>query len=459
MKGVILAGGGGTRLFPMSRENYPKQFLKLGSGVTLFEQTLNRLLMVMPINDIIVVTNEKYSGIITELLSEKGLLGYHLILEPEPRNTAPAVMLAMKYCLDVLECHMNEALLICPADHMIEDELKFVSVLEKAMACAEKDRMVTLSVTPTKPETGYGYIKKGLDFGIGFVVDKFVEKPTYEKAVEYLQSGNYFWNSGIYIFNIRCFMEVLDTHHSNELRFLMANSYENVLMEFSKLPNTSFDYAIAEKQKNMYSFYLDVNWSDIGSWDSVYEYFVSNEGENVTSGKVEVVDCQNSMILSDKHTIIGIGLKDTIIIEYDNIILAMERGRSQEIKQVIEKLGHLEGVKETSICRRPWGHFEILTNQPHYKVKKLTVKPGQILSYQMHEHRNEHWIVTSGTGTIIIDGETRKMSVNDQLFVPKHSKHRIQNNSNDLFELIEVQTGDYLEENDIHRFEDLYGRV
>lgn len=459
MKGIILAGGGGTRLFPMSRGDLPKQFLKMGSDESLLVQTVKRLMTLMPPNDIVVVTNARYIDTLNSVLRENLLEGCHVIYEPEPRNTAPAVLLAMKYCQDVLHAGLSEPMVVCPADHMIGDTQCFVDVVRIALDSAQNNVLATISIRPTHAETGYGYIKRKKDFGFGFEVERFVEKPNVENAQLYLESGEYFWNSGVYIFTTHCLLNELDQSEPQLLRWLMNKSYENVLDHFKDIPNISFDYAFAEKSKQMVSYYLNTEWSDIGSWDSVYDYFKKDAHNNVINGRVETFECQNSLFFSEKTVMVGVGVKNLICVESDNVILLMERGRSQDLKLMTNQLPKDSAILEKMKCYRPWGDYEILTNQEACKIKKIVVNAHQKLSYQMHNHRDEYWIIIKGSANIIIDDMARYVTAGEHLLIPKKAKHRIENDTDHVFELIELQTGEYLEEDDIVRFEDQYGRV
>lgn len=459
MKGIILAGGGGTRLFPMSRGNLPKQFLKIGSDESLLVQTVKRLMTIMNPSDIVVVTNTRYIDTLNSVLREHFLDGCHVVYEPEPRNTAPAVLLGMKYCQDVLKSSLSEPIIVCPADHMIEDNKLFMEAVNHALNAANKHVLSTIAIRPTHAETGYGYIKRKKDFGIGFEVERFVEKPNAELAEQYLESQEYFWNSGVYIFTINCLLNELDRTNSQLMRWLLSRTYEDVLDNFAEMPNISFDYAFAEKAEDMLSFYLNTEWSDIGSWDSIYDFFKKGENDNVVNGQAEILDCQNSLFYSEKAFIVGVGVKNLICVESDNVILLMERGRSQDLRSITEKMPSKGVTSEKLKCYRPWGYYEILNAQDACKIKKISVNAQEKLSYQMHNHRDEYWIIIKGSAKIIINDETQIVSAGEHLLIPKGSKHRIENHTDGLFELIELQTGNYLEEDDIVRFEDQYGRL
>lgn len=344
MKVVILAGGGGTRLFPLSRENYPKQFLKIGADKSLLTQTIKRYLRITGPENIIIVTNKSYISHIEKELSENNIKGANIIAEPMPRNTAPAITLAARYCLDELLVNPDEILFISPADHIITPEARFCEKVEEAADIAGKGRIVTFGVKPDKPETGYGYIKTGQSYESGLVVERFIEKPDREKANEYLQDGNYYWNSGMYAFSIRTFIEELRAYQP-EIYELSGNFYADLLNRFGEMPNISVDYAIAEKSAKVIAIPVDVYWNDIGSWDAIYDVMDKDEQGNAKIGDCITIDCYDSLMVGNNRMIAGIGLEDIIVVETDDVILVAKKGGTQKVKDLVEKIKNRDSIK------------------------------------------------------------------------------------------------------------------
>lgn len=462
MKIIILAGGGGTRLFPLSRTSYPKQFLKIGSDKTLLAETIQRFLQIAEPKDIIIVTNEEYFYHVKAEIQENKAEGIHIILEPVQRNTAPAIALAVRYCIDVLGSSPDETMLIAPSDHLIKPAGIFIKDVENVIKAALDDKVVTLGIKPDKPETGYGYIKIGKAWKHGgYIAERFVEKPNDELAKKYLEDGNYYWNSGMYAFSINIFDDELSKYQAEISNLYKNNSYEELTEKFEEMPNVSIDYAIAEKSDRVVVIPINAYWSDIGSWDAIYDALDKDEQKNVKDGDCISLDCSNSLIIGSERLIAGIGLDDMILIETDDVILAAKKGESQKVKELvghIKKLNRKEASEHTT-GYRPWGNYRIISEGPHYKVKKITVYPGHTLSLQMHYHRSEHWVVISGTAKVTIDKEEKFISENESIFIPKTAKHRLENPGDIPLEIIEVQNGSFLSEEDIVRFEDIYGRV
>ncbi|WP_312420647.1 mannose-1-phosphate guanylyltransferase/mannose-6-phosphate isomerase [Anaerospora hongkongensis] len=460
MKVVILAGGGGTRLFPLSRQGYPKQFLKIGDEVSLLAQTINRFQPVVAETDLVIVTNKEYLHHVQAELKTCGIEEAHIILEPVARNTAPAIALAARYCIDKIGVSENEVIFVTPADHVIRQPDDFCKSVHMAVDVAKQGKIVTFGIKPDKPETGYGYIQAGAPCGAGFVVDSFREKPDTETAIRYIQAGNYYWNSGMFAFRISCLQEELDAF-SPEIATLAAKSWEVIIENFANMPSISIDYAIAEKSHKVVTIPLTTYWNDIGSWDAIYDVLAKDENGNAIEGDCLLVDSSNSLVLGQSRLIAGIGLEDLLVVETDDVILVAKKGESQKVKDVVCQLkqqGRSEAEVATTV-HRPWGRYTVLGEGPGYKMKKIVVAPGERLSLQMHYHRSEHWIVTGGSAKVTIGEEIKMVHENESVFIPMSTKHRLENPGRIPLEIIEVQNGKYLEEDDIVRFDDIYGRA
>jgi len=460
MKVIILAGGGGTRLFPLSRQGYPKQFLKLGDGDSLLAQTVQRFLPVVEATDFLIVTNKEYLHHVQAELKICGVDGAHIILEPVARNTAPAIALAARYCIDKLGASADEVIFVTPADHIIRPIDSFCKSVRLAAEMASQDKIVTFGVKPDKPETGYGYIQAGAPFGAGFIVDSFREKPDRETAERYVQAGNYYWNSGMFGLTIGCLLSELAVFEP-EIAALAAQPWKEVIENFADMPNISIDYAVAERSQKVVTIPLTTYWNDIGSWDAIYDVLDKDENGNALEGDCLLVDSTNSLVLGRSRLIAGIGLEDLLVVETDDVILVAKKGESQKVKDVVTELkkqGRSEAEVPTTV-HRPWGSYTVLGEGPGYKMKKIVVTPGERLSLQMHYHRSEHWIVTGGSARVTIGEEEQMVHENESVFIPMSTKHRLENPGRIPLEIIEVQNGKYLEEDDIVRFDDIYGRV
>jgi len=462
MKSLILAGGSGTRLWPASRSDYPKQFLKIDGVDSLLQKTLKRNLKYIKAKDIFILTNSAYYHDVKRQVGEiSSEIEKNILLEPAKRNTGPAIALAMKYAVDKLSALHDEVLFVCPSDHVITPEESFIAYLEKIEALAKGGDIVTLGILPNRPETGYGYIKKLQEkcFHGSHRVEQFVEKPNSVTAQKYLLSGNYLWNSGMFAFTIETLMNEIQKHAS-DIHDCLQGKYEDVLANFSKMPDISIDYAVMEKASRVVVLPLELSWSDVGSWDNVYEILDKDEHQNAKVGQVVDIDTKNCMIVGGKRLIATIGLEDMLVIETDDVILISKRQESQKVKQLVEKL-KLQGRKEVAehiTTYRPWGSYTILENSAEYKIKKIVVNPLQILSLQMHYHRSEHWVVVQGTAKVTIGDKQTLVHENESIYVPKTATHRVENPGKIPLEIIEVQVGGYLGEDDIVRFEDIYGR-
>jgi mannose-1-phosphate guanylyltransferase/mannose-6-phosphate isomerase len=459
MKVIILAGGGGSRLFPLSRTLFPKQFLKLNGEESLLAQTIARFMPMVKPSDMVVVTNQEYvHHVRTELIAAKAQEA-HILLEPVARNTAPAVAFAARYCLEQLGCEPDEILYVTPSDHIIRPTETFTANVRQAIELAKMGKIVTLGIQPNHPETGYGYIQAGNPFGGGFAVQSFREKPDQRTAEAYLAAGNYYWNSGMFAFTIHCFMGELRAYQP-EVYELAESDLDGMTANFSDMPNISIDYAIAEKSEEMVMLPITAEWNDIGSWDAIYDVLDKDSDGNALKGDCIPIECSNTLILGHSRLIAGIGLEDILVVETDDVIVVAKKGESQKVKDLVGELrlkGRIEADQHTTVYR-PWGFYTVLGSGSGYKMKKIVVNPGEILSLQMHYHRSEHWIVIGGTAKVTIGDTEQMVHENESVFVPQTTKHRLENPGRLPLQIIEVQNGSYLGEDDIVRFNDRYGR-
>ncbi len=466
MKAIILAGGSGTRLWPLSRKNFPKQFLKLNGDKSLLQQTVERLLQAVTPEDIVVMTNSDYKFHVQsdfQFLNSKLLTqDSNIILEPEGRNTAPAIALGIKYCMEKLGCNADEVVFVCPSDHIIKPADKFAEYINLAKEVARKGYIVTLGIKPDRPETGYGYIKAGKSIGIGtesYKVERFTEKPDADTARHYLSEGNYYWNSGMFVFSIGTMLKELE-RYALEINELASMGFEGMVAKFDRMPDISIDYAVMEKSDKVVTLPLDLYWNDIGSWDSLYDVLDKDEMENVKKGDVIAIDTKRSLIIGNKRVVTTIGLEDCLVVETDDAILISRKGEAQKVRDVVNRLKK-ENRKEADehvTTYRPWGSFTVLEEGPRYKIKRIAVNPQERLSLQMHQRRSEHWVVVKGTAKVTIGDREITIHENESAYVPKSTLHRLENPCKDLLEIIEVQNGEYVGEDDILRVEDMYER-
>ncbi|MBF0516312.1 MAG: mannose-1-phosphate guanylyltransferase/mannose-6-phosphate isomerase [Nitrospirae bacterium] len=476
MKVLLLAGGSGTRLWPLSRKSYPKQFIKLKGEQSLLQQTMARVLLAVPPEDIIVLTNKEYkfhvkSDMESLLLNSRadgqkaGIKG-HVIFEPNARNTAPAIALGVKYCMDKLGASDDETVFVCPSDHVISPSGRFIELLKAAGSAAVEGFIVTFGIKPTRPETGYGYIQRGHQplGGSGltreiYAVEAFTEKPDEKTALEYIKDGRHYWNSGMFLFKLGVIAEEF-RRYAPEIGMIFDRGYEEMLESFSAMPNISIDYAVMEKSKKIATMPLDIYWNDIGSWDSIFEILEKDPGGNATTGDVIAIDTKDTMVLANKRLTVTLGIEDCLVVETDDVVLVSKRGQAQKVKNVVSMLkqrGRQE-INEHVTTYRPWGSYTLMGKGDRYQIKRLIVNPLASLSLQMHMHRSEHWVVVSGTAKVTLGEKEQFVHANESIYVPKTTPHRLENKGKIPLEVIEVQNGEYLNEDDIIRFDDIYER-
>ncbi|MFI4878035.1 MAG: mannose-1-phosphate guanylyltransferase/mannose-6-phosphate isomerase [Steroidobacterales bacterium] len=468
---VILSGGAGTRLWPLSRELYPKQLLPLTGLRTLLQQTALRL-DGLSASAPVVVCNEAHRFLVAEQLRQLRVEPRATILEPFGRNTAPAIALAAHAALKGLAADANAVdpvLLILPADHSIRDVPAFQQAVRVALTAAEAGHLATFGVVATRPETGYGYIQRGAAAGGGFRIARFVEKPNAERAREFLASGDYYWNSGMFMFRARRYLQELQRFAPEMARVCEAawRAAQSDLdftriapASFEACPADSIDYAVMEKTADAVVVPLDAGWSDVGSWASLHEASDSDAQGNVARGDVISEDTHGSYLHAESRLVAAVGLRDHVVVETKDAVLVAPKDRVQDVRKLVARL-KAGGRYEHSLHRevfRPWGSYDSLESGARFQVKRLKVKPGAALSLQLHHHRAEHWIVVAGTARVTRGEEVFLLEENQSTYIPVGVKHRIENPGTIPVEIIEVQSGSYLGEDDIVRFEDVYGR-
>ncbi len=461
MKIIILAGGSGTRLWPFSRNSFPKQFLNFGDGQSLLQKTISRFMTTVAPSDILIVTNQDYYHLVkTQAGAIDPALERQILVEPERKNTAPAICLAVKYLQDFMGCGEDECFLVSSSDHLITPQSIFTDGVKRAEQVAKQGHHVIFGIRPHKPETGYGYVKgTPTEDSQVWKVDHFVEKPDYALAQEYVLSGEYLWNSGIFLFQIGPFLKEIE-QFCPAILSLAKGSFKEMGTGFSEMPDISIDYALMEKSQNSMIVPLDVSWSDVGSWDSVYDVLEKDGNQNAKVGNVLDIDTKNCLIMGGKRLISTIGLEDILVIETDDALFIGRKGESQRVKHLVEELKKRNAKEpyEHLTSHRPWGHFTILEEGERYKIKRIVVEPKQKLSLQKHYHRSEHWVVVKGTANVTVGDEEKLVHENESIFVPKGFVHRLENPGKVNLELIEVQVGEYVGEDDIVRLEDVYQR-
>lgn len=467
LKPVIMAGGSGSRLWPLSRELFPKQFLPLASDRAMLQVTVDRL-QGLTDEQPLVICNEAHRFLVAEQLRQLGGLGQNILLEPAGRNTAPAIALA---ALHATRDGADPLLLVLAADHVIADVTAFQQAISRAIPYAEQGALVTFGIVARRPETGYGYIRRGAAVGEGaYRVAAFVEKPLLALAESYVAAGDYDWNSGLFLFKASRYLAELAEHSpailaacqqamakaENDLDFVRVDAEA-----FKACPDDSIDYAVMEKTTSAVVVPMDAGWSDVGAFSSLWEVLPKNADGNSHRGDVMSHDSHNNLVFAENALVAVVGLDDVVVVQTKDAVLVASRDRVQEVKQIVNQIKR-EGRDEHQVHRevyRPWGKYDSVDEGARYQVKRITVKPGAKLSVQMHHHRAEHWIVVSGTARVSLDGIDKLLCENESIYLPVGAIHALENPGKIPLELIEVQVGAYLGEDDIVRFEDRYGRA
>lgn len=447
MKVIILCGGSGTRLWPLSRESFPKQFLRIFSERSLFQETVSRALRLVGENEVLVITGSRYEWIVKDELEEIGAEKVRIITEPAGRNTAPAIALGIKYLLDLGEA-MEEEVLVLPSDHLVRDVNRFVEAVREGVKIASEGYIVLFGEKPTYPETGYGYIKLGRRIHGGYEVERFEEKPSSEKAEEYVRDGNHLWNCGMFLFRLgRVLKDYGELFPDADFRL----GWEEFVRRFPDLPDISFDYAILEKTENIAVVPLNAGWSDVGSWKAIYENMDKDDAGNVSIGSTVTIDTEGSLIFSEGSRLLAcIGVKDCLIINSEDATLVMGKGEAQKVRQVVSLLKERKDrrVYEALTTFTPFGKTVLLDEGKGYRIKKVIVKPGEGLPMRMHHHRTMHWIVLRGTAKVTLEDRTFFVHENESFFIKRSQPYRIENVGRIPLEMIEVQSGEYLGEDD-----------
>jgi mannose-1-phosphate guanylyltransferase/mannose-6-phosphate isomerase len=475
MISVILAGGSGERFWPLSRESHPKQLLNIAGEHSLIQQTVERLLLLTPINKIYIITNEQHAFLTLSQLAPYKFKPDHLIAEPIGRNTAPAVALAAELFKD----QPDEIMAVFPADHVLNDPDAFHETLRQAEEAAQQDYLVTFGVRPTRPETGYGYILKGGDIDKvynAFKVGQFTEKPDRVTAEHFIQQRRYYWNCGIFAWKVSAITSELQRHAPEVIEPLAG--IEKHLQKakgkfpyqvfddkgkkiFGALPSISIDYAVMEPSENAAVVPTSMPWNDVGAWNALDDISKMDSDGNVLSKDVYQVDCTNTLVKADGRMIGVVGLKDMIVVDTPDALLICPKDRAQNVKQLVEQLKEKERpeTKLHATVQKPWGNYTTLDEREGYLLKRIEVLPGESLSLQSHKHRAEHWLVVSGKAEVECDDKKMVLKAREATVIPKGAKHRLSNPGKKLLILIETQLGNILDENDIKRYTDLYGRA
>lgn len=472
---VIISGGSGSRLWPVSRQSDPKPFLKLSDGKSLLQSTFVRAAQLDDVRAIVTVTNEKLHFRMQDeyqQVNDKNLI-CDFILEPFGRNTAAAIAAA---CLFVQQNYPDETVLVLPADHLISDIAAFNTAVKKANVIAAQGYISTFGIHPEYPETGYGYIEADKVHSIndGYLVKRFVEKPDLERATEYMHSGNYLWNSGMFCCQTEAFLAEFRAHAPavlNATKTCMEHSITDRLgnsqivhlesKSFLQAENISVDYALLERSQKIAVVPCTLGWSDIGSWLSIAQTIPKDSNNNAIIGESVLHNTQNCLIYSTDRIVAGVDIKDLIIVDTPDAVLVADKNNAQNVKLIFERLKKMEHITSElhQTVHRPWGTYTVLEEGPLYKIKRIEVKCGASLSLQMHHHRSEHWIVVDGIATVTNGDKVFELHANQSTYIPAESKHRLENKTDKNLAIIEVQCGDYLGEDDIVRFDDIYGRM
>ena len=469
---IIMCGGSGTRLWPLSRESYPKQFISLGKdqSKSLLQNTQLRIMELDQLNNPIFVCNEEHRFIVAEQIREINIKNFTILLEPVGKDTAPAITIA---ALKALEKEINPTLLVLASDHEIENTKSFIDSINIGKKYADQDKLVAFGILPTSPETGYGYIKAlnplSNESPKAEKIEQFLEKPNLLKAKELIKNKRFSWNSGIFMFKAKVLLKEIEKFSPeilNKCKLSLKESINDLDFQrlnkvtFQECPSESFDIAVMEKTNKGVVIPLNCGWNDIGSWKAVWENSKKDNNGNFTKGKVITEKTNNCYLRSEKRLIVGIGLEDLVIVETNDAILICNKYQTQLVKNIVQKLKDkkISEGQEHSKVNRPWGHYLSIVGDSRWQVKLISVKPGEKLSLQMHHHRSEHWVVVKGTAKVEIDQEISILSENESIYIPLGSKHRLSNPGKIRLTLIEVQSGSYVGEDDIIRFEDKYGR-
>lgn len=467
---VILSGGSGTRLWPLSRAAYPKQFLPLVSEQTMLQETVSRVGSWPEVQAPLIVCGNEHRFMIAEQMREIGVRPLGIMLEPQGRNTAPAVAAA---ALHLQRLDPEAVMLVLPADHVIKDVLSFHEAVRRAMASVQQGALATFGIEPTQPETGYGYILRGGAHGAdtgNFLVDRFVEKPDLETATGFLKQGGYYWNSGMFLFKARDFLAELESHRpliGAAVKEAVSKAYND--LDFCRLdeaafaasPSESIDYAVMENTSRAVVVPASIGWSDVGSWSALHEVLPADAEGNVVRGDVHLNQVKNTLVRAESRMVAVLGVEDLIVVETDDAVLVANRGKVQEVKAFVDKLKNAKRTEHVHHKRvfRPWGSYESVDSGERFQVKRIIVKPGEKLSLQMHYHRAEHWVVVSGSALVTRGEEVTLLSENESIYLPIGVTHRLENPGKLPLHLIEVQSGSYLGEDDIVRFDDVYKRA
>jgi len=462
MFGIILAGGSGSRLWPLSRELYPKQLLKLDGNLSLLQETFKRLNSLIPSENIISVTNTKHANDVKFQLSQIDK-NSKIISEPMAKNTAPAIACTLEYIKRTAD--KDEIVIIVPSDSLIRRTDDFVNTLKTSEEAAQNGYIVTFGIKPSYPETGYGYIKAGENLLGCKKVERFVEKPNREKAVEYLSDGSYYWNGGMFMAKVSVLLEEFEKYApeiNKNLSMLDFSKSTNIKYGiYENMPSISIDYAVMEKSDKIVISELQSDWSDVGSWQALYDISKKDENNNVIVGNVLVENVTNSLIYADKKLVTATDLEDVIIVETEDAVMACKKEASQNVKKIYERLknsGNSAHLVHKTVFR-PWGWYTCLSEGDGYLTKVICVLPKQKLSIQSHNHRSEHWVVLEGKAKVILDNTENFLEPGQSIDIPLKAVHSLQNPYDTDLKIIEVQKGDYISEDDIIRYEDMYGRI
>ena len=466
---VILSGGSGSRLWPLSREHYPKPLLPLVSDNTLLQETATRLDAISDLGDAVYVCNEEHRFLVAEQVAQLGKTPSTIILEPQGRNTAPALTLAALY---LLSRDPDAVMVVMPADHVMMQPQQFVDAVSLAVPYAEDNALVTFGVVPDGPETGYGYIRRSEQPGDGkaFSVAEFVEKPDLQTAEKYVNAGDYYWNSGIFMMRAACWLNEIERFRPDiKSACVLAmdqgrqdSDFYRVDQEaFLACPKDSIDYAVMEKTDHAVVVPISAGWSDVGAWTALWNVCERNDEGNVIQGDVIAMDTHNSFLVAEHRCLATVGIDDVIVVETADAVLVVHKDKAQDVKKIVTRLQETDRDESKMHRRvyRPWGSYEGIDAGTRFQVKRLMVKPGARLSLQMHHHRAEHWVVVKGTARVTCGEKVFNLHENESTYIPMGEKHRLENPGMMPLEVIEIQSGSYLGEDDIVRYEDVYDRA